>query len=183
MNEITDFLNSLPPSKPKKTKPKKTKPKQDNAWRKRFIKAYDQFQHKQYPSATKDFGTVPPTFPDVSKSNGLTNFIVKFLTYSGHRASRINVAGRLIDGTKKMESGVVLGVKKWQTSTTRKGTADVSSTINGRSCMWEVKIGNDRPSEFQLREQKLERDAGGIYEFVKTPDEFLQFYDKIVSLM
>ena len=33
----------------------------------------------------------------------------------------------------------------------------------------------------QLKEQQLERAAGGIYEFISTPDEFFLIYDKIVN--
>lgn len=47
--------------------------------------------------------------------------------------------------------------------------------------MFEVKIGNDKPSEHQLKEQDKERRAGGGYEFVKTIDEFLELFDKILA--
>jgi hypothetical protein len=67
-------------------------------------------------------------------------------------------------------------------TTTRRGTADISATIRGRSVMLEVKCGNDTASEYQTAEQQLERSAGGIYEFIHTPDEFLEIYDKIVIL-
>lgn len=48
--------------------------------------------------------------------------------------------------------------------------------------MFEVKVGQDKPSIEQLREQQLERKAGGIYEFIRDPEEFFLFYDLIISM-
>jgi hypothetical protein len=48
--------------------------------------------------------------------------------------------------------------------------------------MLEIKIGRDRASEYQIKEQILERKAGGVYEFISTPDEFFEIYDKIILL-
>lgn len=107
-----------------------------------------------------------PKMPDCNKSNGLQLAIQNFLKWNGHRATRISSAGRKVNG-------------KWIPGPTRKGSSDVSSTINGRSCMFEIKVGKDVASEYQLREQELERKSGGVYEFVKTFDEFLTIYDKI----
>lgn len=150
-------------------------------WKQRYKISYDKFQHKNYPSSSKDFGTLPPKFPDITTSNGLTRFITDFLNFEGWRATRINVSGRLIEQPEKQLSGVVLGTKKWMHSSTRKGTADISATIKGRSVMIEVKAGRDKPREAQLEEQIRERDAGGIYEFVYSADEFIELYDKIVN--
>jgi hypothetical protein len=64
--------------------------------------------------------------------------------------------------------------------TTRKGTADISATIRGKSVMIEIKVGRDKPSPYQLAEQQKERAAGGIYEFVSGPDEFFSLYDSLL---
>lgn len=97
----------------------------------------------------------------------------------GHRATRINVQGQLVDAQEKQDSGAIITVKKFRTSSTRKGTADISATIGGRACMLEIKYGKDRPSPAQIKEQAKERRAGGIYEFISTPQDFFDFYDKI----
>jgi hypothetical protein len=47
--------------------------------------------------------------------------------------------------------------------------------------MIEVKVGKDRPSQDQLKEQAKERAAGGLYEFCRTPEEFLELYRLIVG--
>jgi hypothetical protein len=48
--------------------------------------------------------------------------------------------------------------------------------------MLEIKCGADKPRPEQLQEQERERKAGGIYEFIRTADEFLELYDKIIKL-
>jgi len=148
----------------------------------RYAAAHLLYQHERYPSATRDFGPLTTKFPNVDKANGLTTFICNFLNWSGHRATRISSSGRLIDAPQRQPSGISLTTKKWIPGSTRKGTADISATINGRSVMIEIKVGRDRPSEYQISEQERERRAGGVYEFIHDPDEFFQLYDKIVTL-
>lgn len=150
-------------------------------WKQRYAEVHNSWQDREAPNMVKDHGYLPTKFPKVSTSNGLTMFIVKFLSWSGHRATRINVQGRLIEQPERQPSGISLMTKKYIHSMTARGTADVSSTIIGRSFMWEVKVGRDRPSDAQLHEQAKERKAGGQYEFVHDPDEFLSMYDKFVS--
>jgi hypothetical protein len=75
---------------------------------------------------------------------------------------------------------------KFIPSATRKGTADISATIRdkngiGRSIMIEIKVGKDKASQYQLDEQKKERQAGGIYEFISTPEQFFTLFDSIIN--
>lgn len=149
-------------------------------WKLRYAEAHKQFQTKEYPASVKDFGWISPIYPDVRKSNGLTRMILYYLKWSGWRATRVSSAGRLVTKSEIMPSGVSLQGKGWIPSTTRKGSADISATIKGRSVMFEVKIGRDKPSEHQLREQELERKSGGIYEFVHDADEFFEIYDRLL---
>jgi hypothetical protein len=151
-------------------------------YKERYQKAHEEYFKIKYPNAYKDGYYLDPKVPKVDSANGLTTFICNYLAWLNHRATRINVSGRLVDGVEKQPSGAKIGVKKWIPSSTRKGTADISATIKGRSVMLEIKVGSDRPRPDQLTEQARERRAGGIYEFIKTPDEFFYLYDYIVSL-
>ena len=135
----------------------------------RYNAAHKAWFQEQYPNAWKDGLYSPPPMPTINKANGLTKYITNFLFWKGHRATRVNVQGRIVKG-------------KWIPSTTRKGTADISATIKGRSVQIEVKVGKDRPRPEQLQEQERERKAGGIYEFISTPEQFLELYDKVVNL-
>ena len=104
--------------------------------------------------------------PDTNKANGLTLAIVNFINWHGFRATRISSAGRVVKG-------------KYIDGQTRKGSADISSTIKGKSYMFEVKVGKDKPSEAQLLEQQKEIKAGGNYYFIKSFEQFLTIYDTI----
>lgn len=149
-------------------------------WKKRYTEAHLLNFKTEYPQAFKDGFYSPPVLPKVHTSNGLNTFIVNFLTWNSFRATRINVAGRLIEQPQKQQSGISLMTKKYMHSATRKGSADISSTIHGKSVQWETKIGKDKPSEHQIKEQYRERKAGGEYFFVHDTDEFLTIYDSLV---
>ncbi len=145
----------------------------------RYQQAHRANQDAKYPQGVKDHGYIKTVMPDCNTANGLTRAIVNFLLWNGHRATRINSAGRVIKAPQRQASGVSLMTAKYIPGSTRRGAADVSSTIRGRSVMWEVKVGKDRPSEYQLAEQELERKAGGEYYFVHSFEEFLNYYDSL----
>ena len=132
--------------------------------RRRYQAAKDKHDAIAYPSATRDFGTLKANFPDTRTANGLTVFIVNFLNWSGHNATRISSAGRVLNG-------------RYIYGQTRKGTADITATVHGRSVKLEIKVGNDKPSKHQLDEQIKERASGGVYEFIDSTDEFFEWYD------
>jgi hypothetical protein len=138
--------------------------------RQRYITAYREWQRK-FPHWVADGHTLDPLFPDTSTANGLTTFCLKYLTWMEHRATRITTEGRSI-----VKNGESIRIP----TQTRKGTADISATINGKAVMLEIKTGRDKPSEAQLKEQERERRAGGIYEFVHNVGEFFEVYDRIV---
>ena len=161
MNEIQEFLKSQ--EQPRK---KPVRRIIDKSWHPRYEAAHRLNQDRLYPSVVRDHGYVKTTFPDTTKANGLTNAIINFIMWNGYRATRVSSSGRMVDG-------------KYIPGSTRKGAADISSTIRGMSVMWEVKAGKDRPSPEQLREQQLEQAAGGKYFFVHTFNEFLLLYDKL----
>lgn len=146
-----------------------------------YYNAHELFFAKKYPTAYNDGHYSRPSVPPIATANGLTKYIINFITWYGFRATRLNVSGRLIDGTEKTASGQILSKKKWIKSSTRRGTADISATINGKSVMMEIKVGKDKPSDYQLKEQSLERSAGGVYEFISTPDEFLKLFYSLVT--
>ena len=135
-------------------------------WRIRYNTAHYNYTLQRTPNVIRDGFYTGPTLPKVATANGLTQFICNFINWSGYRATRINTMGRMVNG-------------RWIHSTTRKGSADISSTIKGRSVMWEVKVGRDRPRPEQLAEQAKERAAGGIYEFVSIPEQFFAIFDTL----
>lgn len=161
-------------------KPTPQIPVTQHDYRQRYFEAHEMNFKREYPAAFKDGFYSKPNLPKVATSNGLTTFIINYLSWLGYRATRINVTGRLVEQPEKQDSGIYLATKKYIHSATRKGTADISSTIRGRSVQWEVKVGKDRPSDKQIKEQQRERRAGGEYFFVHSPDEFLTLLDSLM---
>ena len=100
-----------------------------------------------------------------STANGLTQAIVSWLNLNGHFATRVSSAGRYLPQ-----------LSKFIPSTTKRGTADIHSVLNGRHVSIEVKIGKDKMSEAQIEMKAHIEKAGGIY-FVATDFEmFLKWY-------
>lgn len=133
-----------------------------------YMEAYRKFQQLTYPEAVRDHGFLTPKYPDTRTANGLTMFVINFINWNGGNATRISSSGRMLG-------------KRYIPGTTRKGTADVTATIRGRSVKLEIKAGSDRPSPFQLAEQRRERAAGGVYEFIHDPEQFIIWYDQFIS--
>ena len=156
------------------------KPRKEN-WKNEYILANHKWYSINRPAVYQSGFWFEPTLPDIRKANKLQIAIVNFITWNGYRATRISSTGRLIDVGEKQPSGISLTVKKYIPGQTRRGTADVSATIKGRSVMLEVKVGRDKPSDYQLREQAIEQAAGGIYEFIHDMDEFLELYYSIIN--
>ena len=164
---MNDFLNLPPLRKPRVSKPRPAPIPQH--CKDRYQQAHELNFKTEYPSAYPD-KYFQPVIPDVRKANGLTQAIVKFLLWNGHRATRISSSGRMVKG-------------KYIPGATRRGASDISATIFGKSVQLEIKINKDQPSEFQLREQELERKAGGCYEFIHTFDQFLTWYDGFINYL
>ena len=139
-------------------------------WTDRYRSAHHDWQKIKHPAGFEASGGYSQrmNFPCVTKANGLTLAICNFLNWQGHRATRISSAGRMVAG-------------RYIPGTTRRGTADISATIQGRAVMLEVKAGADKPSEYQIKEQAKERDAGGVYEFIHSIQEFLSWYDSFTA--
>lgn len=152
-------------------------------WQRRYAEAHYQHYQRNHPVIVADGHYTNPVMPKVTTANGLTKFIVNYLDWTGCHGNRIAAMGRMIKqgkdtvtpmGTIKAKSVMIPGA-------TKKGTADVLSVINGRSVAWEIKIGKDRISEAQVKQQQAIRRAGGYYYFVPDVDTFFTIYDKFMN--
>ena len=118
-----------------------------------------------------------PTRPFTEKgANELTRSIEAFIRYTGNYADRINNTG-IYDAK----------LKKFRKSNTRRGIADVMATKRiehqGRyfaiTVAIEIKYGNDKLSEYQLRiKDDIER-AGGVYLVARTWEQFINDWNQI----
>lgn len=99
-------------------------------------------------------------------ANGLTQAIIDFIIFSGGHANRINSQGQL----RKIK-----GEMKWTYGSTNRGTADIHAIFQGRHISIEIKIGNDKQSEQQIKEAEQVIKAGGLYYVAKNMQSFLEW--------
>lgn len=122
-----------------------------------------------------------------NNANTLTKSVIKFLTLSGHQAERISVEGRVIAGqqtyTDVLGHRKTIGTFKRIPSSARKGSADISAIIRGRSVKLEIKYGKDRQSDVQKAYQAEVERAGGVYIIVRTFDQFYEWYNQFISTL
>lgn len=142
-------------------------------------------QHEKFPSMP--IHCIPPYKKSDNSTNGLTSCVIDFINYSGYQAERINTTGRMLNN-KKVITDVVgfkreIGSDKWIPGTGTKGSADISSTIKGRSVKIEIKFEKDRQSDAQKDYQKAIENAGGIYIIVRTFDDFIEWYDNFLKII
>jgi hypothetical protein len=67
---------------------------------------------------------------------------------------------------------------KWTHGSTRRGTADIHGIFQGRHISIEIKIGNDKQSDYQVKEMERVRNAGGFYFVAKNMDSFLEWWQE-----
>lgn len=147
-------------------------------WKERYKAAYEAYQYRRYPAASKDHGLITIQYPPVNTSNGLTRAICNYCMYMNGIGNRINVTGRMVECAERQESGTMLMVKKFMKSTTQKGTADITVQLpNGKVIFVEIKVGKDKPRPAQLKMQERVRAAKGVYEFVSSMDQFYELFD------
>lgn len=114
-------------------------------------------------------------------TNGLTRCVLDFLIHSGFYANRINTQGQA--RIKRIPKFNVLAQRlehhqkvEYTKSATRKGTPDIDSIIYGIPVKIEIKVGEDRQSDYQRDEQKKIEAAGGKYFIAETMPSFLAWF-------
>jgi hypothetical protein len=119
-----------------------------------------------------------------SSANSLTNCVIAYVQYMGGQAERISSQGQYREGAKiQVGTGEIAYHKqlpgKWTPGQSTKGTADISTTIRGRSVKIEIKQ-KDKQSDVQKQYQAAIEKAGGVYIIVRTFDEFVVWYESFI---
>lgn len=126
------------------------------------------------------FGMCYTKHEDIT-ANGLTKAAIRWIQLHNGQAERINTQGTYIKG-KTVGVGMY-GIKhlqgKFIPSGSTRGSADISSTINGRSVKWEVKIGRDKQSDAQKKYQADIEASGGKYFIIRSFDDFIAKWEGI----
>jgi hypothetical protein len=148
----------------------------------RFQELHLKEQRIKFPSFP-DFAR-PPANCKESGANDLTRLVVSWINLNGYQSERISTTGRILDGTKIVSDVLgrkrTIGSAKYIPGTSTKGSADVSSTIQGISVKIEVKWQKDTQSEHQKTYQNAVQKAGGIYYIAQTFDDFVIWYDDLI---
>lgn len=131
-------------------------------WKKTIEDLRIQYFEKHCPEVCRDHG-IPKKIFKVDSANALTSTIIEFLKYSGCIAYRQGNEGRVRNG-------------RFIPANNKRGIADISAIIKGQSVQIEIKYKNDRPSTYQLAEQKRVEQAGGIYVFIRSMEAFTLWY-------
>ena len=121
-----------------------------------------------------------------NSANSLTQCVTAYITFMGGQAERISSQGQYREGAKiQVGTGELAHQRqlpgKWTPGQSTKGTADISSTIRGRSVKIEIKYGKDVQSQVQKEYQASIERAGGVYIIVRTFDEFVVWYSNFTQ--
>ena len=138
-------------------------------------------QRRRFPNLPETL-IIKTKFSD-KDTNSLTRSVVRWLELHGAQVERINTTGRYLPG-KTISKGFYGNVNmkgKYIPSTSTSGSADLSSTINGKSIKWEIKCKytKDRVRPKQLEYAESVRNAGGLYFIVTDFENFIEQYNSI----
>jgi hypothetical protein len=151
--EIQALLSTLPPRKTPKAR--YNKPDSVKAFEKQYNEWFFKGKNLPYTWAHK--------FRD-DTANELTKLICAWCKVNGYFAGRVNTTG-IYDVKRGM----------YRTTGARKGMADITAVIAGKHVSIEIKAGRDRPRPEQLKVQQEVQAAGGVYLFIHSFDEFLNY--------
>lgn len=150
---------------------------------KRLMELSLERQGRKYPNVPR-YALTTKNYHE-RNANGLTTCVIDWLRFHGWQAERINTTGRRIDDTHTYVDaagkGRTVGSVKWIPTTGQKGSADISSTIAGRSVKIEIKHNKDRQSAAQKAYQEDIERSGGTYLIVRKLDEFVQWYHQFIK--
>lgn len=142
-------------------------------WHIRLIQLREDYYRRTWPNATADHGVPKPKQYTDLTANGLTRCIKDWINFSNGDAARQNITGimRKVKGHMKFTRGGG-----------RKVSSDVRAILpGGRAASIEVKIGKDRMSPDQIKEQKRTTDAGGLYFIATNMPDFVQWWNSVTD--
>jgi len=153
--------------------------------KKRFESLYLKNKLENYPSFIGRENCIPKADLKENGANALTKLVIQWIEFNNGQAERISNTGLYRDGKKQVIDCIgrkrTIGSGIWTPGTGTNGTADISSTIKGRSVKIEIKWQKDKQSDAQISYAESITKAGGIYIIVKTFDDFIDWWDNFES--
>ena len=129
-----------------------------------------EMKHKRGKYPNVPAFSIPRTKFSDKTANELTHAVTRCIELHGGYAVRINTQGQYNEQ---------LG--RWTKGSTRKGTADIHSILNGKHLSIEIKIGRDQLSEDQQQTAELVQRAGGYYYVARTFEGFYAWFSQQIG--
>lgn len=145
----------------------------------RYLDAHLLWAKRNRPNVVKDGFYTPPKVPDVTKTNGLTDYCANMVNWlEVGRVDRINVVTRASDKIVREESGNKFTEKRY-TRSVKKGTADIIGSLRGTKINIEIKnkYTGDKMRPSQIKEMNAALRAGELYWIVTCVEDFLSELD------
>ena len=133
-----------------------------------------------YPLSVKDY-----FYSNTGHREYLSKFIesviMKILKADGYDPIKAPDSGKRIDKRKVVIDVIgrsrIIGSAQWvKDSKVMPGRADIKCFFNGKMYNLEVKVGNDRMSQAQIRERERCAEHGEEYVIIRTVEDFLGLY-------
>lgn len=145
---------------------------------KRYRDAKYKHQAANFPSWVADGHFIEPDIPAMAKATDLENFIIDFLTWSGHFANRTGNEGRVI-----MKNGEAKRIP----SSSKRGMQDIDCNLKHSQHQYgipwkiEVKYGKDTHKDHQRAFGAQVQQTGGWYSVVRNTVDFFSQYDQLLT--
>lgn len=145
---------------------------------------YQEYIKAMYPNVPAHaVPGMPKYLKSCKKTNDLTKAIIHYCKLKGWQAERVSSSGRVINKQRQVKNILgqtrTIGSSTYIPPTSQNGTADISTTIGGRSIKIEVKnkATKDKMSESQQKYKAMIEATGGIYFIAETLDQAIEFLD------
>lgn len=148
----------------------------------RYLDTHLLWAKRNRPNVVKDGFYTPPKVPDVTKTNGLTDYCVNMVNWlEVGSLKRVNVVTRTSDVRVKNEAGTGYFNDKRYTKSIKKGSSDIIGSLRGRMINIEVKNKYTRDRFVEGSSQDKDRTralrAGELYWIITCVEDFLSELD------
>lgn len=173
-----------------------TKSYDTKSMQQRYQQAHLQWFQSQYPNGYKDGFYLPPKYPKIATSNGITDLVINYLKWMGHFANRTNNIGRTrakVVPRYNLSSGKVESIcvgTVYIKSTSKKGMQDVDANLKHPShpygIPWKIEVKcratRDKPSDQQDTYAAMVKETGAAYSLVRDDVSFFEQYDGLMQV-
>lgn len=156
-----------------------------HSWRAEYKQLHGEYVKQKFPEYARASPNDEVLIPSERKANGLTQLIIKWLTWKGHYANRISTQGQA--SVAKIPKADLNGrihhfeQIRWTKGNTKRGTPDITAILYGKSVWIEVKVGKDEMSKAQEKQQFDIQQAGGLYFVARDMQSFVDWYYKLIE--